>query len=206
MPVVVEIYPRALTGPVNKGNAADRAAYLDFYHPEIDFRFRQLAASSEDAFDALVSALVMAEHASELMTLEPARDDVDRLEGRIWLPSALQGRALRPQQGNRSPRRENGDVTPSALADVDRVPAISAFYGIVIYMYADDHPPPHFHAEYGEHEAMVEIESGRIARGSLPRTATKLVTQWAETNRGSLMENWTLCVNMKPPRKIPPLK
>ena len=73
-------------------------------------------------------------------------------------------------------------------------------------MYADDHSPPHFHAEYGEHEAMFEIESGRIARGWLPRTAANLVEQWAESNRGSLMENWTLCTTMKPPKKIPPLK
>jgi hypothetical protein len=100
-PMVVEIYPRGLTGPVNKGSAIDRAAYLDLYHPDIDSNFRQLGASSEDAFDALVSALVMADHVSELIALLPARDDVDRLEGRIWLPDALQGRALQPPAYNR---------------------------------------------------------------------------------------------------------
>ena len=56
--------------------------------------------------------------------------------------------------------RENGDAAQIGPVDVDRVPTISAFYGIVINMYARDHAPPHFHAEYGEHEAMVEIESG----------------------------------------------
>jgi len=83
--------------------------------------------------------------------------------------------------------------------------SISAFYGIVIYMYARDHAPPHFHVAYGDHEAMVEIESGRIVRESLPRTATKLVAQWADAHRASLMENWTLCVSMRPPKRIPPL-
>ena len=39
-----------------------------------------------------------------------------------------------------------------------RVPRISAFYGIVIWMYYDDHNPPHFHATYGEHEALIEID------------------------------------------------
>lgn len=33
------------------------------------------------------------------------------------------------------------------------MPRVSAFYRIVIAMYFDDHPPPHFHARYGEHEA-----------------------------------------------------
>ena len=139
------------------------------------------------------------------MTLEPARDDIDRLEGRIWLPSALQGRSLRPKAENRSSSHENGDITQGVSADVDRMPSISAFYGIVIYMYARDHAPPHFHVAYGDHEAMVEIESGRIVRGSLPRTATKLVAQWADAHRASLMENWTLCVSMRPPKRIPPL-
>ena len=40
------------------------------------------------------------------------------------------------------------------------VPTISRFYGIVIRMYANDHPPPHFHARYGQHRARVAIETG----------------------------------------------
>ena len=35
---------------------------------------------------------------------------------------------------------------------------ICRFYGIVIKIHFADHAPPHFHAEYAEHEA-------RIARG-----------------------------------------
>ena len=38
------------------------------------------------------------------------------------------------------------------------MPEVCLFYGTVIRMYALDHPPPHFHAVYGEHEALVEIE------------------------------------------------
>jgi hypothetical protein len=113
LPTVIEIYPRALTGPVNKGNTTDRAAYLESNHPDLKLWFHQLAASSEDAFDALVSALVMAEHVSELTTLAPVRDDLDRLEGRIWFPPpVLQQRAI-PRRGNGLHRREKGDVIPS---------------------------------------------------------------------------------------------
>jgi hypothetical protein len=37
------------------------------------------------------------------------------------------------------------------------MPEVSRFYGIVIRFYYRDHPPEHFHAIYGEHEALVEI-------------------------------------------------
>jgi len=34
------------------------------------------------------------------------------------------------------------------------MPCVSEFFGIAIYMYFNDHSPPHFHAEYGESEAI----------------------------------------------------
>ena len=47
------------------------------------------------------------------------------------------------------------------------MPEICRFYGIVIKMYFADHSPPHFHAEYAEHEARIAIDSlahfGQIA-------------------------------------------
>lgn len=41
------------------------------------------------------------------------------------------------------------------------MPRISDFYGIVIWMYFDDHNPPHIHAEYGEYKARIAIETYR---------------------------------------------
>jgi hypothetical protein len=41
-------------------------------------------------------------------------------------------------------------------------------------MYYRDHPPSHFHAEYGEHEITVAIESG-IVEGRFPRRALTAV-------------------------------
>lgn len=29
-------------------------------------------------------------------------------------------------------------------------------------MFHDDHNPPHFHAEYGEYRAVIEITSGKL--------------------------------------------
>ena len=39
------------------------------------------------------------------------------------------------------------------------MPRISEFFGIAIYMYHNDHMSPHFHAKYGEHEAIYEIDT-----------------------------------------------
>jgi hypothetical protein len=40
--------------------------------------------------------------------------------------------------------------------------------GIKIQFYWDDHPPAHFHAEYGEYRAQIAIDSLRIIKGYLP--------------------------------------
>jgi uncharacterized protein DUF4160 len=58
------------------------------------------------------------------------------------------------------------------------VPRISQFYGIAIYMYFSDHPPPHFHAQYGGVEAVVAISDGAVIRGSIPDRALRLVREW----------------------------
>lgn len=49
------------------------------------------------------------------------------------------------------------------------MPTLSEFFGIVIRMYYDDHNPPHFHAYYGEYEALISIETLELLEGSLPR-------------------------------------
>lgn len=49
---------------------------------------------------------------------------------------------------------------------------------IVIKMFWADHPPPHFHAIYGEHEALIAILTSEIIAGSLPRRAQSLVSEW----------------------------
>jgi Protein of unknown function (DUF429) len=85
-PVVVEIYPRLLTGVVRKSDAGEREHYLARHYPSLEPTHVRLAIDSEDAFDAAVSALVMVEHVDDLATLPPEPDPVLRLEGRIWHP------------------------------------------------------------------------------------------------------------------------
>jgi hypothetical protein len=70
------------------------------------------------------------------------------------------------------------------------VPRLSEFYGIVIYMYFQDHNPPHFHAIYAEHEALIRIDTGEVIRGRLPKTAGSLVEQWRQLRVEELTVNW----------------
>ena len=92
-PLVVEIYPRLLTGAVIKSNEVKRREYLDKRSYDLPPDIRTSAIKCEDAFDALVSALVMAEHVQELEILTTATDDTIKLEGAIWTQSSLQKRS-----------------------------------------------------------------------------------------------------------------
>jgi hypothetical protein len=81
-PLVVEIFPRVLTGPVRKNSQSERERYLEAVPMSPDLRRR--AAASEDAFDAAVSAVVMATRVEELEALPDAPDYA--VEGKIWRP------------------------------------------------------------------------------------------------------------------------
>ena len=85
------------------------------------------------------------------------------------------------------------------------MPRISAFYGIAIYMYFRDHAPPHFHAIYGEYEAIVDIDTAQIMAGNLPTRARSLVIDWATMHQGELRDNWQRAQDGQPLDPVPPL-
>lgn len=70
------------------------------------------------------------------------------------------------------------------------MPTISYFYGIAIRMYLREHPPPHFHAIYAEHDAVVDIATGEVLDGWLPKTAARLVKEWTLARQDGLLDNW----------------
>jgi hypothetical protein len=70
------------------------------------------------------------------------------------------------------------------------VPRVSAFYGITITMYFNDHAPPHFHVIYAEHEASVRLADHTILEGKLPSRASRLVREWAGLHAPELWANW----------------
>lgn len=86
------------------------------------------------------------------------------------------------------------------------MPKISEFFGISIYMYFEDHPPPHFHAQYGEFEALIRIDDFRVLRGSLPPRALGLVVEWAGLRKEELLGAWRQAEAKQTLSKIPPLE
>ena len=75
------------------------------------------------------------------------------------------------------------------------MPEITRFYGIVIKIFfLREHNPPHFHAVYGEHNGIFEID--------LPKKAQSLIVEWAGNYKAELMEMW----NKKQLQKLPPLE
>jgi hypothetical protein len=94
-PLVVEMYTRLNTGPVRKSNAAARAAYLRKKRVE-DTAYAALprgvvakARGSEDAFDALVSCMVMTARRGEFTQLAAPKDPGYRVEGWTWAPDSV---------------------------------------------------------------------------------------------------------------------
>jgi hypothetical protein len=85
------------------------------------------------------------------------------------------------------------------------MPRVSQFFGIAIYLYYRDHAPPHFHAIYGDDEAVFEIATGQVIAGHLPRRARVMVEEWLAEHRVELEQNWNLAVASQPLLAIPPL-
>ncbi len=86
------------------------------------------------------------------------------------------------------------------------MPEISRFLGIVIKMFWDDHNPPHFHAEYGELRALVDIQSLSFFAGRLPPRVAGLVIEWATLHKQELLEDWERACAKAALLKIAPLE
>lgn len=81
------------------------------------------------------------------------------------------------------------------------MPEICRFYGLIIYMFYNDHQPPHFKVKFGEFEANVFIENGNLLNGDSPLNKLKLVQAWAEIHKDELILIW----DTKQFHKIKPL-
>lgn len=77
---------------------------------------------------------------------------------------------------------------------------------MVVTLNFNDHAPPHFHVSYGDCRAVVDIKSGTLIMGNLPRTAMRMVEEWAALHRVEVMEDWDLVRSGKAPFKIAPLE
>ena len=86
------------------------------------------------------------------------------------------------------------------------MPVVSRFFGIAIAFYWEDHLPPHFHAKYSGDEAMIDIHTGSLIRGSLPRRVLSLVEEWRMTHVNELLDDWERARQRLPLAYIAPLE
>lgn len=86
------------------------------------------------------------------------------------------------------------------------MPEISRFFGIVIKMFFDDHNPPHFHAEYGDSAALIDIRNLSVFSGRLPPRAMGLVIEWATLHNQELLADWERARAQQELRRIAPLE
>lgn len=85
------------------------------------------------------------------------------------------------------------------------MPLICEFFGIKIYMYWDEHVPPHFHAEYADQKALISIQDAVVLKGSLPSKPLKLVLAWCELHQDELFANWDSAMKHGEIQRINPL-
>ena len=86
------------------------------------------------------------------------------------------------------------------------MPELSRFFGIIIAMYYDDHPPPHFHVRYGGQRAIIAISTLSLLRGKLSPRVFGMVMEWGVLHQTELLENWDLARQHAPLRKVAPLE
>ena len=85
------------------------------------------------------------------------------------------------------------------------MPELSRFLGITIYMYFDDHNPPHFHVRYNDFRAIISIKELLLLEGELPPRVLGLVIEWAELYKDELLDNWNTISETGKWSKIKPL-
>jgi hypothetical protein len=75
--------------------------------------------------------------------------------------------------------------------------------GVKIMLYANEHPPPHFHAKFAEFHAVIDIDKLAIVRGSLPPSKSNAVIRWATGRQEALRSAF---VEAMAQRRVGPIK
>lgn len=91
------------------------------------------------------------------------------------------------------------------LSSDGRLPKLSEFFGISIYVYWRDHGPPHFHAWYAGQKTSISIDDLSVIDGRLAPRALGLVMEWASLHRGELRDAWREASRHETPDPIEPL-
>lgn len=86
------------------------------------------------------------------------------------------------------------------------MPEISRFFGIIVAIFYEDHPPAHFHVRYGSQQAIVAIDTLQVIEGRLSPRVSGLVLEWAMIHRLELVRAWEQARRREPIDPIDPLE
>lgn len=98
------------------------------------------------------------------------------------------------------------DAMRREAAECAAMPELSRFFGIVIRMFWRENEAPHFHAQYGEHVASIDIATGAVTTRRFPSQALRLVDDWRKLHVSELLENWRRMQLGQAPGNIAPLE
>jgi hypothetical protein len=73
-------------------------------------------------------------------------------------------------------------------------------------MHFREHLPPHFHAEYSEDEATIDIRALTVLDGALSSRSLGMVIEWASQHQSELLDLWERAQRRQSLYKLPPLK
>lgn len=88
------------------------------------------------------------------------------------------------------------------------MPALSMFFGIIIYMYSEQdgqHNAPHIHARYQGDEVVLSLD-GEVLSGRIPPKKLRMVRVWIDIHAEELSANWALLQDGQPAFHIDPLR
>lgn len=84
-----------------------------------------------------------------------------------------------------------GPMIDAAVPRMLNEEEIARFTGLSVQIYADDHPPPHFHVKHGRENVPFALDTGQRLRGAkgLDRY-DRNVAKWWRDNRCELILSW----------------
>jgi hypothetical protein len=82
------------------------------------------------------------------------------------------------------------------------MPTVAIVEGVKVQLYAQEHPPPHFHAVFAEYRAQIDIESLQLMKGTLPPAKLRAIISWARPRRAALRRGWDMVASRRMPEKI----
>ena len=75
------------------------------------------------------------------------------------------------------------------------MPTVARIDGIRVDFYYDEHPPPHFHAIFGEFRAAIAISGDEILKGFIPPAKFAMIRKWKNARKAALEQAFDDCAN-----------